>query len=285
MPGLEPFFTDELISTLIEDKGIPQRLYHYTSINTLIFILKNATLRFNRLDRVNDFQEASSADLLSSNTTQFVSCWTDDPSEQLPLWELYTKMRGVRIGLPTNMFLGRPCITFFDRGGFQTHLNKSYHIEREVLGKNTNLLFGANPVYYTDDNDLLFPNIVFDIGDPYHENISHIEIRPLDLGNIKNLYWAFEKEWRFKLSLFDVGEIFPFDSFGKLKVDLVNNPVITQYLDVDLDRKAFAEMDILLGPKTTYKDYTRVKSLLKRYADYSSIKIEFSLIPIRTPID
>ena len=30
-----------------------RRLYHYTSINTLALILKNKTIRFNRLDKVN----------------------------------------------------------------------------------------------------------------------------------------------------------------------------------------------------------------------------------------
>ena len=33
------------------------KLYHYTSVNTLYYILKNKTIRFNRLDKVDDIDE------------------------------------------------------------------------------------------------------------------------------------------------------------------------------------------------------------------------------------
>ena len=34
------------------------KLYHYTSIETLALILKNGTIKFNRLDTVDDLEEA-----------------------------------------------------------------------------------------------------------------------------------------------------------------------------------------------------------------------------------
>lgn len=33
------------------------KLYHYTTIDTLALILKNRTIRFNRLDKVDDLEE------------------------------------------------------------------------------------------------------------------------------------------------------------------------------------------------------------------------------------
>lgn len=33
------------------------KLYHYTSLDTLALILKNKTIMFNRLDRVDDIEE------------------------------------------------------------------------------------------------------------------------------------------------------------------------------------------------------------------------------------
>lgn len=33
------------------------RIYHYTNIETLALVLKNKTIRFNRLDRVDDLEE------------------------------------------------------------------------------------------------------------------------------------------------------------------------------------------------------------------------------------
>ena len=38
-------------------------LYHYTNIESLALILKNQTIRFNSLDRMDDLQEKESADI------------------------------------------------------------------------------------------------------------------------------------------------------------------------------------------------------------------------------
>lgn len=38
-------------------------LYHYTNIETLTLILKNRTIRFNSLDKMDDLQEQETADL------------------------------------------------------------------------------------------------------------------------------------------------------------------------------------------------------------------------------
>ena len=37
-----------------------KHIYHYTNIETLALILKNKTIRFNRLDRVDDISEGES---------------------------------------------------------------------------------------------------------------------------------------------------------------------------------------------------------------------------------
>ena len=75
-------------------------IHHYTSINTLARILKYQTIRFNRLDCVDDVSEAKfygKSDLIKF---PFVSCWTDSNVESIPLWHMYTdKMRGVLISL------------------------------------------------------------------------------------------------------------------------------------------------------------------------------------------
>ena len=74
-------------------------LYHYTSIENLALILKNKTIRFTRLDCVDDVEESS----VYENTVPmgkytFVSCWTESEEESIPLWNMYTpQMRGVRI--------------------------------------------------------------------------------------------------------------------------------------------------------------------------------------------
>lgn len=44
-------------------------LYHYTNIETLALILRNQTIRFNSLDKMDDLQEQQTADI--KNIGQF----------------------------------------------------------------------------------------------------------------------------------------------------------------------------------------------------------------------
>ena len=82
------------------------RIYHYTNIETLALILKNKTIRFNRLDQVDDLEEGQSeCSGIKIGQYLFVSCWTEDSEESIPLWRMYTdKGVGVRIGIEKDMF-------------------------------------------------------------------------------------------------------------------------------------------------------------------------------------
>ena len=81
------------------------RIHHYTTIDTLALILKNKTIRFNRLDKVDDLEENITANGVKIGQYSFVSCWTDDENESIPLWKLYTGTgTGVRISLDHEMF-------------------------------------------------------------------------------------------------------------------------------------------------------------------------------------
>ena len=76
-------------------------LYHYTSLETLALILSNKTICFNNLLNVDDIEEAETQDMGNFGRFLYVSCWTDDEKESIPLWNLYTpNMHGVRIKLP-----------------------------------------------------------------------------------------------------------------------------------------------------------------------------------------
>lgn len=82
-------------------------LFHYTSIETLALILKNKTIRFNRLDCVDDLEESmygSGPNDIKLGQYQFVSCWTKDSEENLALWKMYTNNKGIRICLDSDMF-------------------------------------------------------------------------------------------------------------------------------------------------------------------------------------
>lgn len=52
------------------------KLYHYTTIDTLALILKNRTIRFNRLDKVDDLEEKVVSCGVNLGQYIFASCWT-----------------------------------------------------------------------------------------------------------------------------------------------------------------------------------------------------------------
>lgn len=48
--------------------------------------------------------EGASADYDEANTMVFASSWTTFEEERIELWVMYTNLKGVRIGLPADMF-------------------------------------------------------------------------------------------------------------------------------------------------------------------------------------
>ena len=81
-------------------------LFHYTSLENLALIWKNKTIRFRPLSTMDDLQESKTKDLKNIGDFIFVSCWTNETQESIPMWKMYGKMEtGVRIALPKNPFV------------------------------------------------------------------------------------------------------------------------------------------------------------------------------------
>lgn len=73
-------------------------LYHYTSVEVLALILKNRTIRFNSLDHMDDLQEQETADIKNAGQFCYISSWTDDEQESIPMWNMYSSLdSGIRI--------------------------------------------------------------------------------------------------------------------------------------------------------------------------------------------
>ena len=82
-----------------------QKIYQYTSIDTLALILQSKKILFNRLDHVDDLEENIKSLGINLGKYVFVSCWTESKEENIPLWNIYTdKGVGVRIGMNKEMF-------------------------------------------------------------------------------------------------------------------------------------------------------------------------------------
>ena len=136
-------------------------LYHYTSLDTLALILHNKTICFNNLSYVDDIEEAETRDMGEFGKFVYVSCWTDDEEESIPLWNMYTpNMHGVRIRMPKFPFKKRK----YQKGQFylgediETYINM-----KKIFDENKASIVPTAPhlvkVEYTEDNNKLFPQI------------------------------------------------------------------------------------------------------------------------------
>ena len=263
------FYTDSFMYDVMKISSLPDSLYHYTSIETLALILANKTLRFTRLDGVNDPEEASACDLEKASTLVFASCWTAQAKESLPMWRMYTpNLQGVRIRLPSNPFSGRDKPTVFEKGGAKQILDEELKITRENNGivLTTRSISGPNKIYYTDDHTYLNGSCLI-------KEDGEWRIQLHDLGMVKNTYWAFEEEWRFTvLAVIPEVVIQQATSIFNPAFDLVTYPVKNEAIFVPLDKTSFDNMEVLLGPCASSAQEVIVKTLLERYVPSAILK-------------
>ena len=91
-------------------------LYHYTSVSSLAMILKSKNIRFSPLSVLDDKEEQ----MHNYSKYVFVSSWTDDELESIPMWKMYSSpTEGVRIKLPKYPFYNyRNTASDFSKLGF-----------------------------------------------------------------------------------------------------------------------------------------------------------------------
>ncbi len=228
------------------------KLYHYTSIETLALILKHRTLRFNRLDKVNDPQEEKSFTQEVARKSQFVSCWTKNPEESLPMWFLYASgAQGVRIEATEGTLLCQ---------GFQS----------EVYVKISD--FSGFEMENADGP--LFKYIKINYDGPKQSEHSNFTLRDNSLGKAptkeefltnvdwvehKSAYWQYEAEYR--LAINAIGSSW---SISKSEKFLEGLP---EKLDLSLPIDFFKHFCITLGPKVSDAQRIIVASLLNEHVD------------------
>ena len=181
----------------------PVVLYHYTSLETLALILRNRTIRFSRLDMVDDPQEQRSADSQNLGKMKLVSCWTSSDEESIPMWREYAGAEcGVRIQMKSYPFkrhsvsteslskLSRDAVLNAPGGSFDgLHMpledfwDRSYHFKE--MARSVEML---HEVQYTDDKSLLFPEVIRSCGNGW------IEADLNALGVHKATAWSYQRE-------------------------------------------------------------------------------------------
>ncbi|KAB2970349.1 DUF2971 domain-containing protein [Zoogloea sp.] len=244
-----------------EPERVPDRLYHYTSIEALAMILSTRKLRFTRLDLVNDPEEAISHDLNISRELVFASCWGGDEEESLPMWKMYTPAkRGVRISLPWDFLSHYRCDESKDIHNYVFALNELMPIMRESgSARYTSSVFGPYKMVYTKSDEAHKSSCITEV-----DKIKKFTVR--DLGTKKKRHWEFEQEWRFKVSGVQTDAIYDPESDDSKFIEEMfdsNNHVTTRHVYAPLSEDALQKMHIMIGPSPDPSTEILVNALLR----------------------
>lgn len=272
-------------------------LYHYTNVEALASILQNQTIRFNSLDKMDDLQEQKTADVENIGRFCYVSSWTDDSKESIPMWNMYASLnRGVRIKLPKNPFrvydnaanipstitpvsgttglINTPA----SKKGWTCYvqLKPSVIPLAELLEQGFFSLQAMSTeclyqVEYTNDTEKLYPRIK-------GEDEEHFNLRLSNLGRCKNTHWEFQKEWRYIIQLwpFNINQV-PEEVVADLSARLkrIETGMETQPLphyDMSISNEAFLDMEITMSPRISDGGRTIVKTLVEKFNPSATLK-------------
>lgn len=260
------------------------RLYHYTTVESLALILKNRTLRLNPLDRMDDLQEAQSLSRQNYGQFVYVSSWTNIKEESIPMWKMYSSMTsGVRISLP-------PCpFQIFDsseqhfRDPTLQERNSMYTTKKiyPVIDIENELIQGyvsappflgqqLHKVEYTDDVEKLCPRLEKIDGDKAHIALDM-------MGIYKSNIWNFQSEYRYLI------RSFPCNIQGETGIqnwNIVVNAMIQtgrvkserQYIDLRLAENMLDQMVITTSPSITPSNKVIIEALLSQFCPKASIE-------------
>lgn len=246
---------------------IPAYLYQYTTMNSVLAILENKTIRFTRLDALNDFNEGCCGEYAHLKKYVYVSSWSADERESIPMWSLYGRKsgvpdEGVRIKVPTNLF------TFDENGGLKEELSlkkvlNKWNVVMEVSTKDIepgeDLEEKLKNADYKDDfftrKEVIGPvkvdyvpvaNYIDRYSGPLmpDEYPGFYTFKPKDIGYEKVDDWSYENEYRFWMQYPYYKEIYGSDDV--LKDDLSFNK--KSYIDVFYNEMAISEIELLLAP-------------------------------------
>jgi hypothetical protein len=253
--------------------GVPTFLYHYTSIESLGCILKNGTFRFTRLDNLNDPLEGLSLDIKKAREHIFVSSWTSNPDDQIPMWKMYTgDMTGVRIGLPSNLFSKSGKLEIFELGIEVSDIG--CRCDPLLIGCsiyevqcNIEYIFGPRELVYKDTKQE-----VTNICGGYHIAPTGIIVGKISLNNLGNAkinHWQFEQEWRFRVYATLNG--FPGMGSNDIPLNRLLPGVSIKYIDVPFNKRCLEDLEILIGPKCNEGHEIIVEALIREFAPKTKV--------------
>lgn len=260
------------------------KIYHYTTIENLALILKHKTIRFNRLDNMEDPCEKT---FLMNQTDWspyiYVSCWTENPEESIPLWHTYTDGgNGVRIGIDKD---------FIDWDKQSIALSvPSRHRHHKSLSKDSSGALSAtfNPtrIYHPLSDEVCYHKIDY-LSEKeyldYEQRIGRVasfieideELMRKYAGRIRKDKWAFQDESRFIIYAVPYTSTDPIITHNDF-INLIRMGVHNQvsYIDVPIKAHKLRDIEITLGPNIDEGKGILAKAVINKYAP--SAQLAFS---------
>ena len=266
----------EITSSAIEPDN-DTVLYHYTTIETLALILKNKTIRFNRLDNVDDLEEAyTTSQGINLSKYVFVSCWSETGEESIPQWRLYANgQNGIRISLEKKFF-EEYIVSSTKEVQVEAGSGKYLLPLEQML---TNKYMFLPPV---NDSPLFYKKIVY-VEDvfPKRDEIAKLDEKDMsigfgEVGSYKNKRWAFQDEVRFRLVAIPnpQGMSYSDPQFSNLfRLNLKNNIELSfDHYDLKIKNTALDTLGVTLCPTAGESQKILVSSLLNQYAPQAVVE-------------
>ena len=227
---------------------------------------------------MDDLQEQATAEGINYGQFCFVSSWTEEQEESIPMWKMYGNFEsGIRIKMPTHIFkvkenkpidleraLGQRVNDETNGVYMKSLITCAEMVEKKIYSpdvfKPEEIL---KKVEYTKDYDKLYPKILL-------QDDENTKILLGEIGLHKNEGWAFQKEWRYRII------VYPFDlSKAITDPDIMQKVILSMiqgkaylpfsYYDLQIDEEAFDDMEIMLSPKISTGNKILVQDLVEKY--------------------
>lgn len=266
-------------------------IHHYTNIDVLALILRNHTLRFTRLDQVDDSEESNFiCKGVNLGPYTFVSCWTEVKEESIPMWKMYTEGKwGVRLSFNKDgLFKVYTDYEYKGHDNMITNVGKEIHflLDPKLRLNQTDYMppileedyDGCNfyrKVKYVDDIVPYADGCVEFPEDPKTEGIT---VKTDKVGSYKNKRWAFQEESRFviffaprnPLAYFNTDKYIP-EQIRQIRAIKNNEGLSFSYYDMNLNEEAFENLVITMSPLCEPSQKIMVKALCRQYAPNAQI--------------
>lgn len=266
-------------------------IHHYTNIDVLALILKNRTLRFTRLDQVDDKEESNFVcNGVNLGPYTFISCWTESKEESIPMWKMYTKEKwGVRL-------------SFEKEGMFKTYIEDVREHNGVRISKAEPIISLIPPEERWSQKDYIPPIVTEDYdGCNFYRKIDYVDdIKPYannsviinaknntlgitvntdKVGRYKHKRWSFQEESRFVLFFMPgnplalVNDKNYFMEHKRMINEVINNKKLDfSYYYMCLSEEAFDHLVITVSPLCDEAQWTIVEALRDKYAPNAKVQ-------------